>query len=156
MSYLVFNEGKFTSKLKKIGKAIGKTALVGAGAYGLYKAGQKYANNREVPANQIHPSRGLTSSNPQLPIKRKQLGNTRYLPEAAGMTQQKFNLSPKVIPDYGKDHSYRQDDGESRETMKMNIPALLAARTAGGYPFPNTLHNDPSNRMAPDVFKLSK
>ena len=149
MSYLVFNEGKFTSKLKKIGKAIGKTALVGAGAYGLYKAGQKYANNREVPANQIHPSR-------RLPGATARIGNTKYLPEAAGMTQQKFNLSPKVIPDYGKDHSYRQDDGESRETMKMNIPALLAARTAGGYPFPNTLHNDPSSRMAPDVFKLSK
>lgn len=148
MSYLVFNEG-LVSKIKKIGKAVGKTALVGAGAYGLYKASQKLRRPGEVPANEIHPSR-------RIGISRPQLGTKKYLPESADVSQQKFNLSPSVIPDYGKDHSYRSDDGESRETMKMNIPSLLAARTAGGYPFSNTLHNDPSSNMAPDVFKLSK
>lgn len=154
MSYLVFNEG-LVSKIKKIGKAVGKTALVGAGAYGLYKASQKLRRPGEVPANEIHPSRRIGISRPQLGMSRPQLGTKKYLPESADVSQQKFNLSPSVIPDYGKDHSYR-DDGESRETMKMNIPSLLAARTAGGYPFSNTLHNDPSSNMAPDVFKLSK
>ena len=48
------------------------------------------------------------------------------------------------IPEYGQDHSV--GDGDDPETSKINIPALLAAKTAGGTPHPETLKNGISNR----------
>lgn len=43
--------------------------------------------------------------------------------------------------------------GEDSKTREVNIPSLLAARTAGGNPFPNTLRNG-INAPSPSVFKI--
>ena len=43
--------------------------------------------------------------------------------------------------------------GEESETSKVNIPALLAAKTAGGSPFAHTLRNG-INAPSPSVFKI--
>ena len=58
------------------------------------------------------------------------------------------------IPDYGKDHS--MDDSQDRTTFKVNIPAGLAAKTAGGSPFPETLKNGISNQFNSTSFNLRK
>ena len=47
-------------------------------------------------------------------------------------------------------------DGDSPETSKTNIPAILAAKTAGGSPHGWTTDNGINNKPAPNVFKLSK
>ena len=47
-------------------------------------------------------------------------------------------------------------DGDKAETSKINIPAILAAKTAGGAPHGCTAHNGISNRFGSDVFKLKK
>lgn len=59
------------------------------------------------------------------------------------------------IPNYGQDHNYADawEQGESPETMKQNIPAMLAAKTAGGTAFGPTISNGingtyPGNRSA--------
>lgn len=151
MSYLVFNEifdnlsssfkrGVYKNNMASRNADIKANMQAGMGKADaikshrsnvLNKLGRKYSYGALKMANNI---KGKFSSN-----------------ESAA-----FNLSPKLIPEYGKDHSIGPEDGESRETSKMNIPALLSAKTAGGHPFPNTLKNDPSNHMAPDVFRLSK
>ena len=46
-------------------------------------------------------------------------------------------------------------DGDDPATNKINIPAILAARTAGGDPDPKTVHNG-VNKLSNDVFKLKK
>ena len=46
-------------------------------------------------------------------------------------------------------------DGEDPETSKYNVPAILAARTAGGAPFDQTLNNG-INKASADVFHLKK
>ena len=46
-------------------------------------------------------------------------------------------------------------DGEDPETSKVNVPAVLAARTAGGDPFDQTLNNG-INKASADVFHLKK
>lgn len=43
--------------------------------------------------------------------------------------------------------------GEESETSKVNIPALLAAKTAGGSPCIHTLRNG-INAPSPSVFKI--
>ena len=162
--YYAMDEG-IGSALKKVGKA----GLYLGGAYGAYKLAKRLRKPGEVPANTVSLKQRLASKamnyagnklvNSSFGKKyltksaRKAIGGVsqRFLPESG-----EFNLSPSVIPEYGKDHSVGPEDGESRETSKMNIPALLSAKTAGGHPFPNTLKNDPSNHMAPDVFRLSK
>lgn len=47
-------------------------------------------------------------------------------------------------------------DGDDPETSKTNIPAILAAKTAGGSPWPHTISNNISNKLGSDVFKLKK
>ena len=46
-------------------------------------------------------------------------------------------------------------DGEDPETSRYNVPAILAAKTAGGAPFDQTLSNG-INRASADVFHLKK
>lgn len=46
-------------------------------------------------------------------------------------------------------------DGDDPATNKINIPAILAARTAGGDPDPKTVDNG-VNKISNDVFKLKK
>lgn len=46
-------------------------------------------------------------------------------------------------------------DGEDPETSRYNVPAILAARTAGGAPFDQTLNNG-INKASADVFHLKK
>ena len=46
-------------------------------------------------------------------------------------------------------------DGEDPETSKVNVPAVLAARTAGGDPFDQTMNNG-VNKASADVFHLKK
>ena len=45
-------------------------------------------------------------------------------------------------------------DGESEETSKTNIPALLAAKNAGGQPHPLTISNGINKRAGSGGFKL--
>lgn len=45
-------------------------------------------------------------------------------------------------------------DGESEETSKSNIPALLAAKNAGGQPHPLTISNGINKRAGSGGFKL--
>ena len=45
-------------------------------------------------------------------------------------------------------------DGESAETSKTNIPALLAAKNAGGQPHPFTVSNGINKRSGTGGFKL--
>lgn len=45
-------------------------------------------------------------------------------------------------------------DGDDPETSKFNIPAALAAKTAGGDPCPNTFNNGVNKVKSSDVFKL--
>lgn len=51
---------------------------------------------------------------------------------------------------------YFLGDGDDPETSKTNIPAILAAKTAGGSPWPHTINNNISNKIGSDVFKLGK
>ena len=46
-------------------------------------------------------------------------------------------------------------DGDSPETSKTNIPAILAAKTAGGTPHEETVKNG-INGTSPSIFKLKK
>ena len=46
-------------------------------------------------------------------------------------------------------------DGDSPETSKTNIPAILAAKTAGGAPHGWTTDNG-VNSVSPSIFKLKK
>lgn len=45
-------------------------------------------------------------------------------------------------------------DGEDPNTSKINIPAIIAARMAGGNPDPQTLHNGINKRSLVAPFKL--
>ena len=45
-------------------------------------------------------------------------------------------------------------DGESKETSQTNIPALLAAKNAGGQPHPSTISNGINKRAGGGGFKL--
>ena len=58
------------------------------------------------------------------------------------------------IPNYGKDHS--MDDAQDPMTFKVNIPAGLSAKTAGGHPFPETVKNGISNKFNSGSFNLRK
>ena len=51
-------------------------------------------------------------------------------------------------------HNVTIGDGESEETYKTNIPALLAARNAGGQPHPLTISNGINKRAGSGGFKL--
>ena len=46
-------------------------------------------------------------------------------------------------------------DGDSPETSKTNIPAILAAKTSGGVPHDQTVKNG-INSTSPSIFKLKK
>ena len=73
-----------------------------------------------------------------------------------------YNNSPdigNIIPDAEYDAAYDKTffaDGDKAETSKINIPAILAAKTAGGAPHGCTVHNGISNKFGSDVFKLKK
>lgn len=79
---------------------------------------------------------------------------TRYFNEAKKNVKDPSQKGENAIkiPGYGKDHSI--DDSEEPIIFDANIPAGLAAKTAGGSPFPETLKNGISNEFSPDVFKL--
>ena len=49
----------------------------------------------------------------------------------------------KLIPDFGLDHNYADsaEQGENSATNHKNQPAIDAAKTAGGVPFPQTVDN---------------
>lgn len=68
--------------------------------------------------------------------------NPAFYSEAGDPSQRYKNAID--IPDYGCDHSV--GDGDDPKTSQINIPALLAAKTAGGNPHPETLKNGISNK----------
>lgn len=55
------------------------------------------------------------------------------------------------IPSYGQDHNYADaaEQGEDTATHTRNIPAIMAAKTAGGIPFAQTVANG-VNRVSPN------
>lgn len=76
--------------------------------------------------------------------------NYAFYDEASDPSQK--GLNPTSIVDFGKDHSVGA--GDSAETSKLNIPALLAAKTAGGDPHDFTLKNGISNHFSSNTLKV--
>ena len=59
----------------------------------------------------------------------------------------------ELIPGYGQDHNIHDglELGEDPETNKINIPAINAARTAGGVPCPLTADNGVNKKTTDKV-----
>jgi hypothetical protein len=64
------------------------------------------------------------------------------------------NLYKIPINQYHDSDASFVGDGESSDTSKTNIPALLAARNAGGNPHPLTISNGINKRACSGGFKL--
>ena len=64
------------------------------------------------------------------------------------------NLNSISINQYADSDSSFIGDGDSAETSKTNIPALLAAKNAGGKPHPFVVSNGINKRSGTEGFKL--
>ena len=67
-------------------------------------------------------------------------------------------MSPCVIPNFGKDHNYWDSlgQGEDDYTNSYNEPAMRAARTAGGSPFPQIMGGGVNATYDPDIMRRSE
>ena len=64
-------------------------------------------------------------------------------------------LNKVPVNQFQKSDSNFVGDGEDTETSKVNVPSILAAKTAGGDPDPKTVHNGINKQEAgTDVFKV--
>ena len=64
-------------------------------------------------------------------------------------------LNKVPVNQFQKSDSNFVGDGEDPETSKVNVPSILAAKTAGGDPDPKTVHNGINKHDSnADVFKV--
>lgn len=81
--------------------------------------------------------------------------STKKLISAGGHNSSDLNAVKPNAEYFDQYDKHFIGDGEDPETSRYNVPAILAAKTAGGAPFDQTLSNG-INRASADVFHLKK